>query len=239
MLGCNYASKEQERRAKFEQWYNKNLSAAFVKKRKEALVRETEIIDAEYLKRLSSHGRVNVLTVAAPDKTLTTETEELLSRSNAQLLHQSSYDDDINVWELLRAREHKVPTLRGKPISTPRSSLSLSRSSVGHSLIEPNLVPNHRDRLRQRTRFLQSRGKIHKIGSSRTAFNRTLLLAAANFATAAPTQCWPCSRLCASETASVNPSSVLQSVPRTASVRWIPACLFSIGRSCSLFHTWP
>ena len=180
MLGCNYASKEQERRAKFEQWYNKNLSAAFVKKRKEALMRETEIIDAEYLKRLSSHGRVNVLTVAAPDKTLTTETEELLSRSNAQLLHQSSYDDDINVWELLRAREHKVPTLRGKPISTPRSSLSLSRSSVGHSLIEPNLVPNHRDRLRQRTRFLQSRGKIHKIGSSRTAFNRTLLLAAAN-----------------------------------------------------------
>ena len=180
MLGCNYASKEQERRAKFEQWYNKNLSADFVKKRKEALMRETEIIDAEYLKRLSSHGRVNVVTVATPDKTLTSETEELLSRSNAQLLHQNSYDDDMNVWELLRAREHKVPTLRGKPISTPRTSLSLSRSSVGHSLIEPNLVPNHRDRLRQRTRFLQSRGKIHKIGSSRTAFNRTLLLAAAN-----------------------------------------------------------
>ena len=51
----------QERKAKHEQWYNKNLSSAFVKKRSEVLQRESEKVEPAFLSRLGAQNRVAII----------------------------------------------------------------------------------------------------------------------------------------------------------------------------------
>ena len=166
MLGGNFGSKEEERLAKHEQWYSKNLGPAFMRKRCEALAREGEKLpDHQVIKRLSSHGRLS-LVVANQDDWRTSKTRSLLSKGSAQLLYTDP-GDDISMADLMRSRshDHKVGTRHGVP--WPRNESSRSRSQARSGSCPPLLAPNARDRLRLSTRFLDSRGQICKASASK------------------------------------------------------------------------
>ena len=195
MLGCDYSSKEevtvilmpfgiplsmccacfrilnegylvQERMVKYDQWYNKNLNAAFVKKRLEARLRESQKLERAVMNRLSSHGRVS-LVVANESGLNSTNTKTLRSHVPPRVLYPGQ-EDDVRITDLMRSRQHKVQTKNGLPICSPRRSMDRSICSS----CPPLLVPNAREKLRQNTRFLDSRGKIHRISANFSAVKR-------------------------------------------------------------------
>jgi len=148
MLGTNFANKREERIAKHQQWYNKNLSSAFVKKAHEAQQRESHTIEKEEMDRLVSQGRVSVV-VCNKDDWRASKTKSLLSAGPSMLLF-AQHNNDVSLSDLFRSREHRVEMRHGVPVRELQSSAS-SRSSSCPLLLAPNAC----DRLRQSTRFLQ------------------------------------------------------------------------------------
>lgn len=163
MLETNFASKEEERRAKHQQWYSKNLSSTFVKKVQRLQAHKPEKVDPTAMHRLASQGRVS-LVVANQDDWRASKTQSLLSKKTALLL--SSDSDEIKISELMRAREYKVPTRNGVPVPEARS-----RQQTRSGSCPPLLAPDARDRLRQSTRFLHSRGQICKRSAAKAFAN--------------------------------------------------------------------
>ena len=166
MLGANFSSKEEERQAKHDQWYMKNLGPTFVKKRNEALARVSEKVEPDVLGHLGNHNRTSIV-VANQVNWRSAQTWSLLSRQSRELI---SHPEDIKVSDIFRSREQRIETRHGVPIEGPRRATSQGRSGS----CEPMLAPDARDRLRQSTRFLHSRGKICKASATRAFVNDVL-----------------------------------------------------------------
>jgi len=166
MLGVNFSSKEEERKAKHGQWYIKNLGPTFVKKRNEALARVSEKVEPAVLAGLGNTNRTTIV-VANQDNWRSAQTWSLLSRQSREFI---SHPEDIKVSDIFRSREQRIETRHGVPVEGPRRETSQGRSGS----CEPMLARDARDRLRQSTRFLHSRGNICKANATR-AFVRDVL----------------------------------------------------------------